>query len=145
MTTRKVKRDVKGKWVKGTKSPHPQGAPKRGQSWAEVIKEISELTPDEARELSAKIFAHVDIHDPITIKQAVTMRVYAALMFDPQPGLLNAFMERAEGKIVQPIAQMTDDELKRFIAASTGIDLPSTSGSEEAGTVVSDKTDGAQV
>jgi hypothetical protein len=104
MTTRKVKRDAKGKWAKGTKSPNPKGAPKRGQSWAEVIKEISELTPDEARELSAKIFAHVDIHDPVTIKQAVIMRVYAALMFDPQPGLLNAFMERAEGKIKDEVS-----------------------------------------
>jgi hypothetical protein len=43
------------------------------------------------------------IGEGVTLKQAVVLRVYDALLFEPQPGLLNAFMERAEGKMTQPI------------------------------------------
>lgn len=118
-------------WKKG-ESGNPKGAPKRGQSWREIIQEIGEMTPDEARKISRVIFSKIDLHDELTLKQAVVMRVYAALLFDPQPGLLNAFMERVEGKVAQPITSMTDDELKRFIAESTGIDVSSDSRSEEA-------------
>lgn len=85
-------------WKKG-QSGNPKGAPKRGQSWAEVIQEIGEMTPDEARAMSEKIFSQVRLGGAITLKQAVVMRVYAAMLFEPQPGLLNAFMERVEGKV----------------------------------------------
>lgn len=114
-------------------SPNPKGAPKRGQSWKEIIHEIGEMTPDEAREMCRILFAKVPLHDEVTLKQAVVMRVYAALLFDPQPGLLNAFMERVEGKVAQPITQMTDEQLREFISAEIGIDVSGDSGSEAAG------------
>jgi hypothetical protein len=129
----KTKRKGNKKWVKGGASPNPKGAPKRGQSWKEIIHEIGEMTPDEARALSAKLFEQVPLHDEVTLKQAVVMRVYASLLFEPQPGLLNAFMERVEGKVAQPITQMTDDELKRAIASTIGIDLSGSDGSETPG------------
>lgn len=91
------------------------------------------MTPDEAREMCRVLFAKVPLHDEVTLKQAVVMRVYAALLFDPQPGLLNAFMERVEGKVAQPITQMTDEQLREFIAAEIGIDIPGDSGSEATG------------
>lgn len=119
----------KGNWKPG-QSGNPKGAPKRGQSWKEIIHEIGEMTPDEAREMCRILFAKVPLHDEVTLKQAVVMRVYAALLFDPQPGLLNAFMERVEGKVAQPITQMTDDQLRQFIAAEIGIDVSGDSGSE---------------
>ena len=118
-------------WKPG-QSGNPKGGPKRGQSWKEIIHEIGEMTPDEAREMCAQLFQKVTLHDEVTLKQAVVMRVYAALLFDPQPGLLNAFMERVEGRVAQPITQMTDAELKQFIAASIGIDLSGDDGSETA-------------
>jgi hypothetical protein len=129
---RKTKRKGNPNWKKGGPSPNPAGAPRRGQSWKEIIQEIGEMTPDEARAVSEKIFEQVKLGNEITLKQAVVMRVYAALLFEPQPGLLNAFMERVEGKVAQPITDMTDDEIRQFIASEIGIDLPGGDGGETA-------------
>lgn len=122
---------TKTSWKPG-QSGNPKGGPKRGQSWKEIIHEIGEMTPDEAREMSRVIFSKVALHDEVTLKQAVVMRVYAALLFDPQPGLLNAFMDRVDGKVAQPITSMTDDELRQFIAGSIGVDLSGAQGSAAA-------------
>ena len=97
----------KGRWKPG-ESGNPKGAPKRGQSWAEIIKEIGELTPDEARAMSQKIFAQIQLGNKITLKQAVVLRVYAALLFEPQPGMLNILIERAEGKVSLPVETWQD-------------------------------------
>jgi len=90
-------------WPKGV-SGNPAGAPKRGQSWAELIKEYGDLTPGEAAEKSLELAKQLQaVGDGVTLKQAVVLRVYGSLLFEPQPGLLNAFIERAEGKVAQPI------------------------------------------
>jgi hypothetical protein len=91
------------RWKKG-ESGNPKGAPKRGQSWTEIIKHIGDMTPTEASEFANKIAAKLKtIGDGITLKEAVIMRVYASLIFEPQPGLLNAFMDRVEGKPPQSV------------------------------------------
>lgn len=90
-------------WKPG-QSGNPAGAPKRGESWQEIIKAYGDLTPSEAAvlslELTKKLLA---IGDGVTLKQAVVLRVYADLLHEPNPGLLNSFMERAEGKVSQPL------------------------------------------
>lgn len=58
--------------------------------------------------MSQKIFAQIQLGNEITLKQAVVLRVYAAMLFEPQPGLLNTFIERAEGKVTQPIETWQD-------------------------------------
>ena len=128
-----AKKKPRGRPFTGKDDPrNGPGAPKRGQSWKEIIHEIGEMTPDEARQICAQLFTKVNLHDEVTLKQAVVMRVYAALLFDPQPGLLNAFMERVEGKVAQPITQMTDEQLREYVAAAIGIDLSGVDGSETA-------------
>lgn len=94
----------KGKpFVKG-QSGNPKGAPKRGESWAEIIKAFGDMTPVEAAEKAVEIGKQLRKYgSDMTLKQAVVARVYAALLFDPSASLLNAFMERAEGKITQPL------------------------------------------
>jgi hypothetical protein len=102
-------------WPKGV-SGNPKGAPKRGQSWSEIITEYGELTPSQAAEKSlalAKQF--LSIGDGVTLKQAVIMRVYASLLFEPTPGLFNAFMERTEGKVADKL--ILDDWRKDATAA----------------------------
>jgi hypothetical protein len=106
-------------WKKGGASPNPAGAPKRGESWAEIIKRVGALTPKEAAAHCQAIAGQLaSIGDGVTMKEAVVMRVYAALMFEPQPGLFNAFMDRTEGKVSQTL------ELRdwRAEAAEAGID-----------------------
>mgnify|MGYP001587512432 CR=1 FL=1 len=99
------------RWQKG-ESGNPQGAPRRGESWAEIIKRFGELTAGEAAQMSLELAQKfLNIGEGVTLKQAVVMRVYGALLFDPDARLLNAFMDRAEGKVAQPIT--VDDISKK--------------------------------
>jgi hypothetical protein len=101
-----VKKKPRGKPFAGKNDPRNNiaGAPKRGESWSEIIKRIGDMTPKEAAEHARTIAGKLAVMgDGITLKEAVVVRVYASLLFEPQPGLLNSFMERAEGKIVNPV------------------------------------------
>ena len=90
-------------WKPG-QSGNPAGSPKRGESWAEIIKRIGDMTPVEAADHANEIAKQLrKIGGGLTLKEAVVVRVYAALLFEPQASLLNSFMERAEGKVAQPI------------------------------------------
>src|SRR5690348_13759826 len=112
MTTKPANRQSTGKrggktstsWKKGDPSPNPAGAPKRGESWAELIKQYGDLTPSEASALSLELAKKLlAIGDGMTLKQAVVLRVYADLLHAPTPGLLNALMERADGKVADKL------------------------------------------
>jgi hypothetical protein len=100
-------------WKPG-QSGNPAGAPKRGESWQEIIKRVGEMTPKEASERSKVLAAQLlSIGEGVTLKEAVVMRVYGALLFDPNPGLLNSFMDRAEGKVKQAVEMSWQEEAKR--------------------------------
>lgn len=94
-------------WTKGGKSPNPAGRPKDGESWAAIIKSIGDMYPvdiiafigknnDLGRALS-------QLPQDVQMKYLVTARVFAQLMFEPTQGLWKELMERAEGKISQPV------------------------------------------
>jgi len=111
-TTLSAKKQTTGKrggkrstsWKPG-QSGNPKGSPKRGESWAEIIKRYGEMTPSEAATHSLELVKKLlTIGDGVTLKQAVILRVYASLLFEPQPGLLNSFMDRADGKLAQTIS-----------------------------------------
>ena len=100
---RKKRRTPVTAWKKG-QSGNPKGRPRSGESWAELIKQIGELTPKAAAESYKAIAGRLaEIGDNVTLKEAVVLRVYAALLFEPDARLLNALMDRAEGKVSQPI------------------------------------------
>jgi len=80
-------------WPKGV-SGNPAGAPKRGESWAEIIGRIGEMTDAE--------FIQLKRGQP-TQKQQAVMAVYMALKNDPQPGVFNAIMDRTEGKVTEKL------------------------------------------
>ena len=104
-------------WKKG-QSGNPAGAPKRGQSWKEIIAEIGDMTGPEVAAFSGKLgHEFASLPNDVTLKKLTVVRVYGGLLNDPQPGLLNAFMERAEGKVSQPftISDMSDDDLAKAV------------------------------
>jgi hypothetical protein len=107
----KPKAKPRGKpWPKGV-SGNPAGAPKRGESWAEIIKEFGDMTPVEISERVTALARDLRQYGSgATMKQAVIARVYAALMYDPQPGLLNSFMDRTDGKVTVPVDVTTDGD-----------------------------------
>lgn len=94
-------------WKKG-ESGNPKGRPKDGESWAGVIKEVSNMTPDDIIKLVGKNndlgVAIAALPPKVQMKYLVVARVLAALMFEPNGSLWNSLMERAEGKIAQPIS-----------------------------------------
>lgn len=112
-------------WKPG-QSGNPNGAPKRGESWAEIIKRVGEYTPQEAAEKSIELSRQfLKVGEGVTLKEAVVMRVYGALLFEPQPGLLNAFMERTEGKIKDELELKGDktaplEVVIRYVDADAG-------------------------
>ncbi len=106
-------------------SGNPAGAPKRGESWAEIIKRIGDMTPEEAANHAESIAKKLKvIGNGVTLKEAVVIRVYASLMFEPTASLLNSFMERAEGKVEQPIKGNIGLTWSDFVNGITEADNP---------------------
>lgn len=109
-----------GKFKKG-QSGNPAGRPKDGESWASVIKEISEMTPDQVLKLVGKDNdlgkALAKLPQKVMMKKLVVARILAALMFEPSGGLWNTLMERAEGKVPQKIEADVNHGWKGFITS----------------------------
>lgn len=96
-------------WKPG-QSGNPKGAPKRGESWAELIKLYGEMTPEEIAEKAKTIAGQLKkIGGGISMKEAVIIRVFAALMFEPTKGLWDSLMERTDGKVPQPVTGTGED------------------------------------
>ena len=101
-------------WKPG-QSGNPKGAPKRGQSWKEIVKTIGDLTPKEASDYCHAVAGKIAvIGDSVTLKEAVILRVYTALLFEPDARLLNVIIDRDEGKVAQPVAITWREELRRI-------------------------------
>ena len=96
-------------WKKG-QSGNPKGAPKRGESWAELIEKMGDFDGPTAAQYAGFLSKQFDkLTAGVNLKTLVVLRVYAALIDDPQPGLLNAFMERVEGKVKDKL-EVSGDE-----------------------------------
>ena len=97
--TERKKTIPKSAWKKG-QSGNLKGAPKRGQSWQEIYNRIGNMTPIEAAEYCKSIASQLTtIGGSVTLKEATVLRVFVALLFEPNARLLNAVMDRDEGKV----------------------------------------------
>ena len=92
----------KTSWKPG-QSGNPKGRPKDGQSWREVLAELSNMTTED---ILLMIGADNDLGRNIKLmpknvqmKYLVGARVIAALMFEPTAGLWNGLMDRIDGKV----------------------------------------------
>lgn len=99
-TKRKAPRSA---WKKG-QSGNPAGAPKRGESWAEIIKRIGDMTPEEAASKFGKVAQELRaMPGGVSLKELVVMRVYASMLFEPAPGLFGHLLDRVDGAVTQKI------------------------------------------
>jgi hypothetical protein len=108
----------KGKpFVKDDPRINRAGAPKRGQSWQETVKRITDMTREELIEYlgpSTKLGKQMrELPSNIPLKDALVVASIIAYGRDPNPRLLATLMDREEGKPNQPIEikdEMTDAE-----------------------------------
>lgn len=99
-----IKRDAQGRIVKGSGPLNPIGAPKRGDSWAETIKAISDLDgPQIAAMWDTQHKEFGKLPDGISVKQLMVMTVVASMLREPSPGLWKEMMDRAEGKVKEVV------------------------------------------
>ena len=103
-------------WPKGV-SGNPKGGPKRGQSWAESVNRIGDMTPHEAAEYCLLLAKQLlQLGEGITLRDAAILSSFAKQINDPDGRMFNALSDRAEGKPVQRIEDVTqrpDTELIR--------------------------------
>lgn len=108
--TDKKRKAPRSAWKPG-QSGNPAGAPKRGEAWSEIIKKYSDMTPVEIANAAQSVAGQLKkIGGGITMKEAVVIRVFAALMFEPTQGLWTSLMERTDGKVPQAIDMTSKGE-----------------------------------
>ncbi len=118
-------------WQKG-QSGNPAGAPKRGQSWRELISELGNLDGPAAAARAGFLAKQFNRLTPgVTLKELVVLRVFASLIDEPQPGLLNSFMDRVEGKVAQAIELTTQEKTAFDYAAAVAALAPGSGGDSE--------------
>ena len=97
---------------KGGFGDHPEnlkkeGAPRRGQSWQETVKRLTDMTRDEliayigAKTKLGKLLK--ELPPDVPVKDALILISIIQYGRDPNPRLLAALMDREEGKPNQPI------------------------------------------
>lgn len=106
---------------KGGFQDHPElinkeGAPKRGQSWQESVKRLTDMNREE---LAAYVGASTrlgkllkELPPKIPVKDALILAAIIQFGRDPNPRLLGTLMDREEGKPVQPIGGDPDKPIK---------------------------------
>lgn len=104
--TAKGRRLPRSAWKPG-QSGNPAGRPKEGKSWAGILRELSEMSADDIarmvgadNELGRMLMT---LPPKVQMQYLITARVMASLMFEPQPGLFNALMERTDGRVPQAV------------------------------------------
>lgn len=99
-----------------------EGAPKRGQSWQESVKKLTDMTREELIEYVGKTTRLgkllKELPPKIPVKDALLLIAIIQFGRDPNPRLLATLMDREEGKPNQPISgklgiydvELKDDE-----------------------------------
>ncbi len=96
------KRRGPGRPFKPGQVTNPKGAPKRGTSWAEVIKVVSEMTPAQIMESlqGGPLFDQLRrMPQHLSMKYLVVIRWFVAQMNEPSPSLAGVIMDREDGKV----------------------------------------------
>lgn len=108
-----VKAKPRGRpFPKGNRA-NPNGRPLKGESYAEIIREIGNMTGDQLADVMVNRWSPELRKEigPIRMKDALAVRAYLAFFRDAQPSMFNALMDRADGKLPTPIAVGGDDSL----------------------------------
>lgn len=111
-----------GSWKPG-QSGNPKGAPRRGESWREMVKSVGDKTLAEALErypwLASKVPDEIKLVagavEELTLKEVVVANVFGRLLEEPDSALWNGLMNRAEGNPEQPVERTWKAELAEWL------------------------------
>ena len=116
---------------KGDPRINRKGAPKRGQSWSESMKRITDMTREEAIAYvgpNSKIGKQLkELSADMPIKDAIIFATIIAYGREPNARMLSAIMDREDGKPAQPITGDTSNPLKVIIEYATNGNNPTPS------------------
>lgn len=127
VTEKKPKRKAPRTAWKPGQSGNPAGRPKSGESWSEIFRQVGEMYPDDVLAIVGETNdigrAYKLYPKNVQMKIQVAIRIVAALMHDPTPGLLKETLDRIEGKVPEKL-QMENtlgvDGLKAMLAKVYG-------------------------
>jgi hypothetical protein len=110
------------RWPKG-KSGNPKGRPKDGESWAGVMKELSNMTTDEIMDLVGRTSAIgkklKKLPKRVQMKYIVGANAMANLALNINQGLFSTVMDRIEGKPGQSVDLTTKGQaIKTYVGVS---------------------------
>jgi len=100
-------------WWKPGQSGNPKGRPREGESWTAIIKKIGDMSGPQLAEHFSIYAAQLRKLGPVTMKEAVVIRAYMQLAFEASGSLFNALVDRAEGKVSQPLDVSWRDDLMK--------------------------------
>jgi hypothetical protein len=104
MVKPKKRKVPKSAWPRGVSGNPKGGRPKSTNTWGAIFAEIGNLTGNAAAKRCHSIAGQLaGIGGEVTLKEAVAMRVYSALLFEPSGSLLEKVMDRMEGKLAIPM------------------------------------------
>lgn len=107
-------RNEKGQFEKGV-SGNPGGRPKNDRTWANIIREVGDMYPEDIAMLVGENHPLGQVMkalpQTIQMKYLITARVFAALMEEPRASLWNGLMDRAEGKVAERVNMNTRAEI----------------------------------
>jgi hypothetical protein len=94
----------KGKpFVKG-QSGNPNGAPRKGFSWKEILDDIGGLDGKQALERAGRIFNELRKYpEGVTLKELAAISYFIRMINDPSGSLLNVAADRMDGKVTEQI------------------------------------------
>jgi len=104
-------RKIVGRPFKKGTSGNPKGRPMKGNSMAELIREIGDMTGDQMAE-RAMLWATDCRRLGVTrFKDALVLRMYLASMNEPTGAMCKVLLDRHDGLLPQPIAVGGDAQL----------------------------------
>ena len=88
-------------------SGNPAGAPTHTESWAGIIKKVGNMTPTQAGKYLKDIKRQLNqLGDELTLKELVVLRAFSELALTANASIMNALMDRGEGKVPQTLAAL---------------------------------------
>lgn len=110
---------TKTSWKPG-QSGNPKGRPAEGQSWSGIFREVTDLTPAEILTLikPSTPFGQKfkELPSGVQIKYLAALSAVATLIEDPQASLLNAVMDRSDGKVVDKVEMTNEIDISNVMA-----------------------------